>query len=81
MGRPEIIMLLAVLGGCVLLLVLLMSYMTHHHGSGLRKARKKSRQDILGYNPSKVSSKAVSCAVSCFVCGLMVAMNAFTDRH
>ena len=47
-------------------------------GISVSKGRRRTRQEMIGYNPSKVSKTAAACALGCFVCGIMVAMTPFT---
>ena len=80
MGKSEIMMLVAVLGGCFILLVCMMVALIKRHGSGIRKGRKKPATKDLGYNPAQVSGAAAACAIGSLICGLLVAMTPFTRK-
>ena len=78
MGRAEVIALIAVLGVCFLLLVCLMVHLANRHGASVRKGRRKTREEVLGYDSSEsLSGAAVACALGCFLCGAVVAMKPF----
>lgn len=81
MGSSEKKMLLVVLGICFLLLVWLMISLIKHHGAGVKKGRKPTREELLGYDSSSVSNAAITCAVGSLICGIMVAMTPFRRRR
>lgn len=80
MGAAEKKMLLIVLGVCFLLLVGLMLRLIKRHGAGVKKGRKPTREELLGYDSSNVSNTAIACAVGSLICGIMVAMTPFQRR-
>lgn len=78
MGKAEVIALVSVLGVCFLLLICLMVHLANRHGAGVRKGRRKTKEELLGYNSSNpLSGAAVACALGCFLCGAVVAMKPF----
>jgi quinol-cytochrome oxidoreductase complex cytochrome b subunit len=79
MGKAEMILLaILALVGFVLLTKMMIS-LIKKHGVSVKKGRKKSREEEIGYNPSKVSKTAATCALGCFLCGVMVALKPFRD--
>lgn len=79
-GKSQTLILVAVACVCFILLVCLMVSLIKKYGVSVRKGHRKSRQEVIGYNPSKVSKAAATCALGCFVCGIMVAMTPFNRR-
>lgn len=79
MGKAEMILLGVVACVGFVLLVKLMVSLISRHGVSVKKGQKKTREEEIGYNPSGVSKKAVSCALGCFLCGVMVALKPFRD--
>ncbi len=79
MGKAEVTALVAVFGVCFILLVCLMVHLANRHGAKVRKGRKKTKEELLGYDPVQhaLSGAAAVGAVGFFLCGLSVAMKSF----
>ena len=79
MGKAEMI-LLGIVGivGFVLMVKLMIS-LIKKHGISVKRGQKKTREEELGYKPSKVAKAAATCALGSFICGILVATHPFRE--
>ena len=77
MGKAEMILLGVVALTGLILIIKMMVSLINKYGTTVKRGRKKTKEEELGYKPSKAAGVGVAVAMGSFLCGVLTAIKPF----